>query len=69
MSQQQFIVSGKRTFATPYHAYAYVNIRNFAEILSDIQADKLVADIGEVFDVHFPPIDKNAFTNDDLPWN
>lgn len=66
-----YINSEDRHFKTPYHAYAFANIRNMETILEDIQNDTIVSNIGQMFDVTFPINDKitNEHTRGmESPW-
>jgi len=53
-----YINSEDRHFKTPFHAYQFANIKSMETILEDIESDKLVSNIGQMFDVQFPIDDK-----------
>lgn len=66
-----FVNSEDRHFKTPYHAYAFANIRSMETILEDIQNDTIVSNIGQMFDVTFPISDMitNEHSNGmESPW-
>ena len=49
-----YVNSDEKHFKTPFHAYQFANIKSMETILEDIESDKLVTDIGQMFDVQFP---------------
>ena len=50
----------KQKFPTPFHAYQFMTVRSMEKILEDIEGDKLLSDIGQMFDVNFPINDQEA---------
>jgi hypothetical protein len=55
----------EKSFKTPFHAYQFMTVRDMAKILEDIEADKLLSNVGVMFDVNFPIDDEedNNMTN------